>query len=409
MAVLEDYGLGNRLKSGFPVTLVLGAGVSRDRGLPLWSDLLRQTWQEAFGNDPYADDIASIERVRSICRQEGLGDLAERLDVKRHPFELQFSFEAIFAELRYQLDDPLLYDRLGLRRRATRPGAPRRSREDEASELFSDLLRKILYRNHERRVRSAATVPDTLSLIAQAVRRSALKLEDRRLITQVITFNVDDLLECEVNAGCRRRIPYAVPIARASAFRPLPVRRAIPIYHIHGFIPMAGSRYPHFTGNGWIDEDHMQARNDSLVFTDEQYWRMVGNPMGFASRVFRAALTGCCVFVGLSMIDTNLIRWLAQDAIERGDDFRRLAGGWRNSLELEFNVVEDLSRHYWITEGKGSRQERPRDRPIANVLRGTLGRRGVQCIDIPSWKSVEFRSWWRDSFLSGRGPRSRKR
>jgi len=393
--MIRDYGLRERLRTGKPVTLVLGAGVSLARGLPSWSDLLRRTWRIVFGEDPYLQDAELLDRVRSACRREDLPiEFLDRLDVWRHPFELQFAFEHIFDTLRWRVSEDGIRKKFGLRPRA-KQRAQMASNEQQASELFADLLRKVLYSGSRRRSRTKTKPLDTLSLIARAVRRSAMAEEHQRLISQVITFNVDDLLEREVNAGCRRKIPYAVPIHRPSALRPLPNRRAIAIYHLHGFTPLQPSLYPHFTEDGQIPDAKPQA--ESLVFTDEQYWRTVGNPIGFASRVFTGALSGQCLFIGLSMTDLNIIRWLAQDAIERNDDFRRLASGWPDPAEVEFNAAGELLRHYWLTKGPAKRPQEPIG---SNVLRTTLQRRGVITIDIPSWNSKEFQSWWKGCFLS---------
>lgn len=356
-------------------------------------------WETVFGEDPYALDIELLERAQIVCRREGLPtEFLDRLDIRRHPFELQFAFEEIFDRLRWQASDEGTRKRLGLRPLAKQRDARLASNEQRASELFADLLRKALYRGLPRGSHRGTKPNDTLSLIAQAVRKSAMSDEHQRLIAQVITFNVDDLLELEVNAGCRRRIPYALPIYRASALRPLPSRRAIGIYHLHGFIPMKPSQYPHLMEDSWIDNIQLPA--ESLVFSDEQYWRTVGNPSGFASRVFSGALSGSCLFIGLSMTDLNIIRWLAQDAIERSDDFRRMASGWSDPTEVEYNIFEELSRHYWITPRKSEGQDM-RQEPIGErVLRSTLDRRGVTCIDIPSWESREFQAWWKARFLS---------
>ncbi len=397
-ATIDDRGLRKRVKPGYPVTLVLGAGVSRSRGLPLWSELLREAWTTVFKSDPFAAEQELLARARHACEREGLpAEFVGRLDVQRHPLELQFGFEEIVTRLRWSTDQPDIRKQLGLRPLSKKRDTGAASNEQRAAQLFADLLRRILYRGQSRPTRRLPAPSDTLSLVASAVRRSAMAPAQERLVAQVITFNVDDLLEREVNVGHQRRIPYALPISRASALRPPPVRRAIPIYHLHGFIPLQASIYPHVMEDSWIDD--AQQPLESLVFTDEQYWRTVGNPTGYASRVFSSALSGCCVFIGLSMTDLNVIRLLAQDAIERSDDFRRLTSGWSDPVEVELNIIEELSRHYWITVGPG-RDRADRDRPLGTgMLIGTLQRRGVDCIEIPSWESKEFHAWWKACFL----------
>ena len=406
MARINARGLGLVLKPGHPVTLVLGAGVSRARGVPLWTELLREAWKVVFDEDPYASDADLLKRARAAGESAGLPSaFLDRLDVRRHPFEVQFAFEEIFDRLRWSESNVPLLKRLGVRRGSegrTRP----RSNEHRASELLTDLLRKILYAGESGREHTLQDEPDTLSLIAEAVYASALSEQDQRLISQVITFNVDDLLEREANSRSRRlalppaqrwdRVPPAVPIYRASAFRPLPVRQAIAIYHLHGFVPKDASRYEFRLEDSSLAPEDLRPPAESLVFTDEQYWRSVGNLSGFASRVFLNALSERCVFIGLSMTDLNIIRWLAIDAIERSDDFREMAGGWEDPAEVEWVLGEYLSRHYWITDARNAKD----DSFSAAVLRSTLWRRGIQIIDIPSWESKAFHAWWRARFLA---------
>ena len=83
----------------------------------------------------------------------------------------------------------------------------------------------------------------------------------------------------------------------------------MPIYHIHGYLPRvrkSGRDAP-----------------DTLVFTDRQYWDSVASPASFANRVMANALHDShCVFVGLSMTDVNLMRWLGTHASEVRNDKR---------------------------------------------------------------------------------------
>ena len=80
---------------------------------------------------------------------------------------------------------------------------------------FAELLRKILCYGHERGPHLDIRSTDTLSLIARAVRRSEQAPARQRLVSQVVTLNVDDVLEQVVSANRRTRL-LAVPVTRAS-------------------------------------------------------------------------------------------------------------------------------------------------------------------------------------------------
>jgi hypothetical protein len=393
---IDDRDLRKRLRTGKRVTLVLGAGVNRSRGLPLWPELLRRTWKTVFDEDPHALEQGFLERARSACKQAGLPErFVERLDVKRHPLELQFAFEQIYDSLRWRVDDFKSLQKFGTMR--ARRILRISSKEQRVAELFVEILRQLLYQGRPSVDVGRSAPLDTLALVAGAVRRNAMLPEHERRITQVITLNVDDLLERAVNQGCRRRIRWAVPICRATQLRPMPSARCIAIYHLHGFVPLNAAIYPWHMEDGSIDDAKPSA--ESLVFTDEQYWRMVRNADGFASRVFLNALSGNCVFIGLSMTDINILRWLANDATERSDDFRRLASRW-DSSEATSVISEELSRHYWITEASEPVDPAPRPSGPAgrDILTSTLRRRGVERITIPSWESKMFHDWWQSCF-----------
>jgi hypothetical protein len=317
------------------------------------------------------------------------------LDVVRHPLEFQFGFERIFDNLRWSDSRKRLKDKLKLSRRAKHVRGAL-SNEQLASEAFAALLRDILYARHDNRQDLRPT--DTLSLIARAIRRSALAPGGQGMVRQVITFNVDDLLERVVNARHRRRL-LAMPVTRASEIAHLANRKCVGVYHLHGFVPQNATRYPYRTWDGGVIED-VRLPVESLVFTDEQYWQTVGSPGGFASRIFAQALSGTCVFVGLSMTDINILRWLAQHATEVKREFRLMTAGWTNADEAEFDASEEISRHFWITEQRFDKHLSLKSDFGLGVLRSVLQNRGVDIIEIPSWTSKEFHEWWKAVFLS---------
>src|SRR5262245_13049919 len=113
--MIDDGQLRSQLRAGKRVTLVLGAGVSHSRGLPLWQDLLRETWKLVLDEDPYGSELELLERARQACNRDGIPQsFVERLDLRRHPLEIQFAFERIYAGLHWQ-DVPDLRRKLGLK------------------------------------------------------------------------------------------------------------------------------------------------------------------------------------------------------------------------------------------------------------------------------------------------------
>src|SRR5215468_3452489 len=85
------------------------------------------------------------------------------------------------------------------------------------------------------------------------------------------------------------------------------------------------------------------------VFTDSQYWSTSATTTSFANRVMASALSeGQCVFIGLSMTDINLLRWLALRNLDRDRD------------QLLFEQARLLA---WISE----RSEQSRDDLLETV------------------------------------------
>ncbi len=281
------------------VTLVLGAGVSFDRGAPTWRALTRELYLKAFGELP-----AALE-----------GDAA---DAFVDPMALE-----------------LVRDRLG-----------------EAS--FATALRRRLYPSSGKFVRLPAS--STLAALAEIVR--AQQSSASRRLTRIVSFNADDHLEREVHRGRDwLAAPIAWPIARESQ-PPRATGRGgrapVPVYHVHGFLP----RDPERAQRAWQDAP------DTLVFADDEYWASMAEPLSFPNRVLAAALhDSVCVFVGTSMRDLNVLRWLGLRQTAHVRDAR--AAG-----RDEASSQRALSRHFWLTGDSPS--------PLSRVLE----RRGVARVEV---------------------------
>jgi len=248
---------------------------------------------------------------------------------------------------------------------------------------FVKALRTHLYRGLRRPSRAwLRDGRDTLSVLARVLTREHA-LGPKRRIQRVITFNADDLLE-RACAALSPRSPVLKVVARASQH---PERgtgtQPIPCYHLHGYLPAPGNGRWH------------QESPDTLVFTEAQYWRAVATPLSFANRVMSFALHDTrCIFVGLSMTDLNVLRWLALRADELTADKRSQfsAAPDESPARTTRAVRRALQRHYWIHSGG--------DDPGGH-LASHLETRGILSVLLKSgWGSNDFAELW-DSVLPG--------
>jgi hypothetical protein len=231
---------------------------------------------------------------------------------------------------------------------------------------FVATLRRELYRNLRPR-----SERDTLDILCRFIRSQ--QSTPTRFLRRVITFNADDLLEHGVNDGSDPiRAPVVWPIAR-EASRPRMERGAlgrppIPVYHVHGFLPQQGG-----------DFARHEAAN-TLVFTEAQYWNSFAEPTSFPNRVILGALhDSVCVFIGLSMTDINLARWLGVRAngVERDSQrFRSRSAVSRSTSQRA------LDHHFWI-------RRTPEPESSEFFVTPLLRKRGVRAIDLDEWDELD--------------------
>jgi len=276
------------------ITLVLGAGISRPRGIPSWDGLARAVWRSAFKNRPSP----------WVANNQGWS-----------PRELPQFLPIIFE---------LAYRELGERR-------------------FSKLLTESLYA-HARFPSDDANFhrsSESLAVIARLLVAEQRRGSKRR-ITNVVTLNADDLVENAVSRIVGRSSPMAYggvvrPVARSLHSFLGATHRIVPLYHIHGF----------------LQSGRMSRRNARmLVFTDSQYWSTSASAFSFANRIMTSALSeGRCVFVGLSMTDINLLRWFALRTLDRDResyDGMKYIPREHWDPTTEFGAERYFDRHFWI-------------------------------------------------------------
>jgi NAD-dependent SIR2 family protein deacetylase len=154
------------------------------------------------------------------------------------------------------------------------------------------------------------------------------KLGEQRKIKKVITFNVDDLLEATANkqhlpnfrkSGTLKCTQSVLPATQEFADKNL-----IPIVHIHGLLPRRKCK--RLFGS--------EIERNDIIFTFEDYRRVANDPEDVThpanSHMKNTLQANSCIFIGLSMKDANLKRWIEQSA-----------GKCRHT-------------HYWITTAKNT-------------------------------------------------------
>lgn len=329
-----------------PVTLFLGAGISHSRGVPLWNEVVQRMVAWVGGSDAQGDLLA---RVRDAVAREIGPEIAARVALATHPLEPQLALEWVAARLADE----------DVRRRLV-------SGRGEEEISFAALLRRALY----EQVDSGGRSDDALSAVSRALRAQHDAWPARRVI-RVVTLNADDLLERAVCAdGVERVVPIARP-GRTPRWSDRGGPPAIPVYHVHGYLPQ--------------DPADPEGSTHTLVFTDDQFWSTTTSPLSFANRVVANALHDSqCVFAGISMRDVNVMRWLAVRYEEVVSDAR--AHGEDAAL---------ARRHFWI---------HPPESDPTGILTEILHRRGVASVTLPSWEGAAFAELLDACFSARRAP-----
>ena len=326
-------------------TLVLGSGVSAPRGLPTWEALAQDLWRAAFGKrrSPWETD-PGVKSPREVPQ-----------------------FLPIVLELAHR--------KLG-------------------QEKFIDALRTKLYANARFPVHDVGfrKSPESLAVLGRLIVQEFHR-GGRRRINAVVTFNADDLLEQAVFASQPPQPKlwggHIVRIcARATGRRlGMPGTGPIPIYHLHGFAP---ANIKGLYRKGWSKFPRFFDHN--LVFTDAQYWSTTAQALTFANSVMSWVLSESrCMFVGLSMTDINVLRWLALRTLELERDAEEVARFARNTWSCEAGIQH--VRHVWIRANK--------DDP-SGFLSEFLALRGVASLEIESWSGAHFDRLIRRCFPASR-------
>lgn len=242
IALLKNALIDNQL------TLVCGAGVSRDSSIPDWNDLLVNILNEIFFND---DSNASKSKILA----EDLLSLMPQSNLilgKYLRLVLKNDFEKMVQKHLYAYYN--------------------QDRDFETSMMVQG-----------QEIINYALETDMMKAIVELARP---KRRGKRL-ESIITFNFDDLIECALS---KHNIEYCSIWKEGQIYG----IDALPIFHVHGFLP-----------------NQREIDSPNLVFSEEAYHSQFIDPYSWSNLIqLNTFSTNICLFVGLSLSDPNLRRLL---------------------------------------------------------------------------------------------------
>jgi hypothetical protein len=339
------------------IGFVLGAGVTKESGVPNWRGLALELFEKALE-----------EKYLSRASRVAVNFLNDELYRWRSGQEINIELdpEKILQFICDQID---------------------------SKEKIQKLIKDVLFGNIKKRsynmvaastYRTNKTL-DALITFCAAVEESPIasasggRWRTNRKVGGILTTNYDNLVEGSFNSKYGKHLLH--PVAREGAREIFQDRRIIPVYHMHGYVS-----YINDPGS----PDGVKA--SELVLTEKDYYQTFYNLLGFSNTVAGSFLRRFnSIFVGCSMTDRNIRRILYHLRRERiasseamrhfailpcctqeKDDFNdavldsfgvtsiRVNGGEKIGAEVEailkrvYLSIEGVSEQHWRKAKRGS-------------------------------------------------------
>jgi hypothetical protein len=313
-------------------TLVLGAGVSWGV-VPGWDELAR----DLVGR--VADFVSKKPQDFPGIWVNASGNV--RLD-SSYPLANEALMEVCWREIRNHL----------FAKMNSTNGAQAWSAEHwKSRRKFANLLRDCLYQNSPS-ISDAIGTNSTLATIADLLAKDI----GRGQVKRVITFNADDWLERALHHKVttdKKTWHEHFMVLSQPTYGPVKLKKT-PIHHLHGFL-INEKAYEDGTFSKPKKRVSSYDAPESLVFTEEQYWAVAASPGTFSNHsMLSALLDSTCIFIGLSMRDFNILRWLGHRSVEHEQRFLTRVTTHFHDAEETLKTVNQwreraLAQHLWLT------------------------------------------------------------
>lgn len=251
------------------IGLVVGAGVSKESGVPLYRELACQLFELARQRHKLKEVPNS---VLAFMAEQDAGSLVEPDKILQYVCDHLVSKDSL-----RQLVKEVLYRHVDTHKSHKMVGA--------RTYLENLTLDAII---------SFCAVPAGSPLAPGSTGRWGTNPK----VGGILTTNYENLVEGAFGSKYGRSL--LKPVAREGARERTPGKRVIPVYHMHGYV-------------SYVDDPSApdQVKASELVITEEDYYRTFYNLLGFSNVVAVSFLRQFpCVFVGCSMQDRNIRRIL---------------------------------------------------------------------------------------------------
>lgn len=117
----------------------------------------------------------------------------------------------------------------------------------------------------------------------------------------------------------------------------------MPIHHLHGSLDVRGENF--------LNDDLAEHLLPDLVFTESDYYDAIANPSAFVNHTPQSCFrTSNVLFIGTSLDDLNIRRWLYQSFRERKQQRAKYLREWHKHdyPEAEYEAELESVRHFWL-------------------------------------------------------------
>jgi hypothetical protein len=340
LSTSKNLLVGISAKQGW--ALCVGAGISYG-AFPNWEDLVRRLAARDCSNTAAKRLVSKLAKVFSLDAL--IQATQNRLNLTASEFAKALSDE-LYAEIKYKFGDE--WPKMAKALSASCPGNLEPSEWKYILELLNRKYPKL-------------TSIGLAKVISQLTGGDAAP-------DAVISFNAETLFYTLITGFIGEKgvesatgtIHKSKPLDRVTQSLSYRERNRIPYYYCHGILPI-----PEGT-----ERFHRDIGSDKLVFSEGEYLQLANNSFSWQSSVFLSAGSlKSLVFVGVSLTDPNMRRWLS----------------WIQKNRVQELAIReshgDSTSHYWINV-------KPRSKIETQWYEAAVAHLGVRLIWIRNWNEV---------------------